>query len=400
MNKLSVRDVDVEGRRVFVRVDFNCPLDEAGQVADDTRIVAALPTLRYLAEKGGRLILASHLGRPKGGPDPRFTLKPVAERLERLLKAPVAFASDCVGDRVRKEVGYLGNGAFLLLENLRFHAGEEANDPAFARDLAASAEMYVNDAFGTAHRAHASTVGVTQFLKPAAAGFLMEKELRFLGLVAGHPERPFLALLGGAKVSGKIDVISHLFDRVDGLLIGGGMAFTFFKAQGHAIGSSLLEPDKVALAGELLEKAARQGMDLALPVDLRIARGPKGDDENRILDGVDVPDGWMGVDIGPRTIFDFAGRMAAARTILWNGPMGIFEEPPYDTGTLELARVMARETRRGAVTIIGGGDSAAAVAQAGLEDQVTHVSTGGGASLEFLEGKELPGVAALTDKPS
>jgi phosphoglycerate kinase len=398
MSKLSIQDVDVRGRRVFVRVDFNVPLDEAGGVADDTRITASLPTLRYLAENEARVILASHLGRPKGKPDPRFTLAPVAARLGELLGAPVAFASDCIGDDVARKARELQKGGFLLLENLRFHGGEEANDPEFARALAAPAEMYVNDAFGTAHRAHASTVGVTEYLKPAVSGFLMEKELRYLGLVTGKPSRPFHALLGGAKVSGKIDVIEQLFDKVDGILVGGGMAFTFFKARGQAIGNSLLEPDKVEMAGALIERARERGIELALPVDLRIARGPKGTDESRIVDGVDVPDGWMGVDIGPRTIEDYNRRLAASKTILWNGPMGIFEEPPFDEGTLAMAGLLARLTKQGALTIVGGGDSAAAVAKAGLENEVTHVSTGGGASLEFLEGKTLPGVAALTDR--
>jgi phosphoglycerate kinase len=398
MSKLSIQDVNVRGRRVFVRVDFNVPLDEAGGVADDTRITASLPTLRYLAENEARVILASHLGRPKGKPDPRFTLAPVAARLGELLGAPVAFASDCIGDDVARQARELQKGGFLLLENLRFHGGEEANDPEFARALAAPAEMYVNDAFGTAHRAHASTVGVTEYLKPAVSGFLMEKELRYLGLVTGKPSRPFHALLGGAKVSGKIDVIEQLFDKVDGILVGGGMAFTFFKARGQAIGNSLLEPDKVEMAGALIERARERGIELALPVDLRIARGPKGTDESRIVDGVDVPDGWMGVDIGPRTIEDYNRRLAASKTILWNGPMGIFEEPPFDEGTLAMAGLLARLTKQGALTIVGGGDSAAAVAKAGLENEVTHVSTGGGASLEFLEGKTLPGVAALTDR--
>lgn len=398
--RMSVRDLDVRGRRVFVRVDFNCPIGADGQVSDDTRIVAALPTLRYLAEKGARVILASHLGRPKAKPELKYSLKPVADRLRHLLKLPVEFASDCVGPAVEESARNLADGHFLLLENVRFHPGEEANDSEFARALAASAELYVNDAFGSAHRAHASTEGITKFLQPAAAGFLMEKELQYLGMAVGEPKRPFWAIMGGAKISGKIDVIDHLFDRVDGLLIGGGMAFTFFKAQGHSIGSSLLESDRVGLAGELIRKAAARGIPFVLPVDLRIARGPKGSDENRPLDGIDVPDGWLGVDIGPATVAEFRRRLAGAGTILWNGPMGIFEEEPYAAGTVAVARLLAEATKGGAVTIVGGGDSAAAVAQAGLEDQVSHVSTGGGASLEFLEGKALPGVAALTERAS
>jgi phosphoglycerate kinase len=399
MDRLTVRDLDVAGKRVFVRVDFNCPLDDDGEVADDTRIVAAIPTLRYLSEKGARLVIASHLGRPKGGPEARYSLAPVARRLQHLLKSPVSFADDCIGTAVEAASKNLADGRFLLLENLRFHAGEEANDPAFAGALARTADVYVNDAFGTAHRAHASTAGITKFLAPCAAGFLMEKELRYLGQAVGNPKRPFWAILGGAKISGKIDVIDHLFDKVDGLLVGGGMAFTFFQAGGHAIGKSLLEADKVALAKSLVERAAAKNVPLVLPVDLVIATGPKGADEHRTLDGVDVPDGWMGVDIGPRTVAEFGKRLAGAGTILWNGPMGIFEEPPYDAGTLAVARLLADATKGGAVTIVGGGDSAAAIAQAELDDQVTHVSTGGGASLEFLEGKELPGVAALTAKP-
>ncbi|HEX7880911.1 MAG TPA: phosphoglycerate kinase [Candidatus Eisenbacteria bacterium] len=399
MNRLTVRDLGVSGKRIFVRVDFNCPLDDDGEVADDTRIVAAIPTLRYLAEKGGRLVIASHLGRPKGGAESRYSLAPVARRLQHLLKTNVAFAADCIGPAVAKASADLADGQFLLLENLRFHAGEEANDPAFAEALAASADVYVNDAFGTAHRAHASTAGITRHLQPAAAGFLMEKELRYLGRAVTDPKRPFWAILGGAKISGKIDVIDHLFDKVDGLLVGGGMAFTFFQAAGRSIGRSLLEADKVELARALLARAESKGVPLVLPVDLVVARGPKGADEHRTVDGVDVPDGWMGVDIGPRTVEEFRKRLGGAGTILWNGPMGIFEEPPYDQGTLAVARLLAEATKAGATTIVGGGDSAAAIANAELEDQVTHVSTGGGASLEFLEGRELPGVAALTPKP-
>jgi phosphoglycerate kinase len=398
MNKMSVKDLEVRGRRVFVRVDFNCPLGEDGQVSDDTRIVAALPTLRYLSQKGARIVLASHLGRPKGKPEARYSLKPVAERLRRLLKLPVEFAPDCVGPEVEALAGRLTDGGFLLLENLRFHTGEEANDPEFARALAATAEEYVNDAFGTAHRAHASTVGVTRYLRPAVAGFLMEKEMRYLGMATGDPKRPFYAILGGAKISGKIDVIGNLLERVDAVLVGGGMSFTFFKAQGHSIGASLLEADRVGLAADILARAERHGTPLLLPVDLRIARGPTGSDENRLLDGVDVPDGWLGVDIGPRTIEMFRQQLSGAGTILWNGPVGIFEQPPYDAGTFAIARMLVDETKKGAVTIIGGGDSAAAVAQAGLQGEVSHVSTGGGASLEFLEGRELPGVAALTER--
>ena len=396
--RLSVRDLEVRGKRVFVRVDFNCPIGADGRVSDDTRIVAALPTLRYLAEKGARIILASHLGRPKAKPEPKYSLKPVADRLRHLLKLPVEFAPDCVGPEVEELALRLTNGSFLLLENVRFHPGEEANDPEFARALARCAELYVNDAFGSAHRAHASTEGITKFLQPAAAGFLMEKELQYLGLAVGEPKRPFWAVMGGAKISGKIDVIDHLFDRVDGLLIGGGMAFTFFKAAGRPIGASLLEADRVGLAGELVQQAAARGIPLVLPNDLMIAKGPAGSDEHRPLAGVDVPDGWMGVDIGPATVEEFRRRLQGAGTILWNGPMGIFEVEPFAAGTLGVAQALAEATRAGAVTIVGGGDSAAALTRLGLDSAVSHVSTGGGASLEFLEGKVLPGVAALTPK--
>lgn len=399
MNRLTIRDLDVRGKRVFVRVDFNCPIGDDGQVTDDTRIVAALPTLRYLSEKGARLVLASHLGRPKGVPQSRYSLSPVVARLTHLLKLPVGFVDDCVGAGVLAATTGLPDGGFLMLENLRFHAGEEANDPEFARALAQSADLYVNDAFGTAHRAHASTVGITQFLSPSAAGFLMEKELKYLGQAIGQPKRPFWTILGGAKISGKIDVIGHLFDRVEGFLIGGGMAFTFLKAGGHAIGSSLVEADKLGLAADLLKRAGEKNVPIVLPVDLVEARGPKGRDEHRTVDGVEIADGWMGVDIGPRTVEEFRRRLARAGTILWNGPMGIFEEPPYDAGTLAVARLLADATKAGTITIVGGGDSAAAIAAAGLDEAVTHVSTGGGASLEFLEGRELPGVAALTVRP-
>ena len=399
MNRLTVRDLDVRGKRVFVRVDFNCPIGDDGQVSDDTRIVAALPTLRYLSEKGGRLILASHLGRPKGAPEPRYSMAPVAARLAQRLKLPVVTAGDCIGADVEAAATALPEGGFLMLENLRFHPGEETNDPEFARALARSADLYVNDAFGTAHRAHASTVGITRFLSPSAAGFLMEKELKYLGQAVGQPKRPFWAILGGAKISGKIDVIGHLFDRVDGFLIGGGMAFTFLSAGGHAIGQSLLEPDRLELAADLMKRAGEKNVPIVLPVDLVEARGPKGSDEHRAAGGIEIADGWMGVDIGPHTVDEFRRRLARAGTILWNGPMGIFEEPPYDTGTLAVARLLADATKGGAVTIVGGGDSAAAISAAGLEDAVTHVSTGGGASLEFLEGKELPGVAALSVRP-
>jgi phosphoglycerate kinase len=393
--KMTVKDLDLKGKKVFCRVDFNVPLDDQGRITDDTRIVAALPTLRYIIEAGGRLILASHLGRPKAAPNPKYSLAPVAPHLARLLGKPVAMAKDCIGAEVEGLAADLQDGDVLLLENVRFHAGEEKNDPAFCRQLAALADLYVNDAFGTAHRAHASTEGVARRLSPAVAGFLMEKEIRYLGGTLAEPRRPFVAVLGGAKVSDKILVIENLLAKVDALIIGGGMAYTFLKAQGHEIGKSLLEADKIELAGELLAKAERRGIRLLLPQDHVIAREFKADAEYRVCTNADFPADWMGLDIGPQTTELFAGLLKTAGTVVWNGPMGVFEFPAFAQGTFAVARALADSD---ALTIIGGGDSVAAVNQSGLDSQMTHISTGGGASLEFLEGKDLPGIAALTDK--
>ena len=394
--KLSITDIDCRGKRVFCRVDFNVPFDAEGKITDDTRIVAALPTLRTILAQGGRLILASHLGRPKGSPNPKYSLAPVAPRLAELLGRDVTMAPDCVGPEVERLVAALGDGDVLLLENLRFHPGEEKNDPTFCQQLAALADLYVNDAFGTAHRAHASTEGVARLLSPAVAGLLMEKEIRYLGQVLADPARPFVAILGGAKVSDKIPVIENLLGKVDTLLIGGGMAYTFLKAQGVAVGTSLVEEERLPLAAELLKKAKAKGVQFLLPEDHVVATEFKADAEHRICGNDDFPDGWMGLDIGPRTCESYAAVIANAATVVWNGPMGVFEFDAFATGTLAVAKALASSQ---AVSIIGGGDSVAAVNKAGLEQKMTHISTGGGASLEFLEGKELPGIAALTDRP-
>lgn len=391
MNKKTVRDVPVMGKRVLVRVDFNVPL-EGGEVRDDTRIVAALPTIRYLMDQKARVILASHLGRPKGKPAPEFSLRPVAKRLGELLGAPVAFAGDCVGPEAEAAVAALQPGHVLMLENLRFHVEEEANDPEFSRKLAALADLYVNDAFGTAHRAHASTAGVAAYL-PAVAGFLMEKEIDYLSRALEDPKRPFVAILGGAKISDKIGVVQNLLGKVDRLLIGGGMANTFLKAQGYDVAASLVEEDSVAVAAELLAQGEGK---ILLPTDAVVADAFAADAEAKTVPVGDVPAGWRILDIGPATVKAFSQALRGAKTVVWNGPMGVFEFPRFAQGTFAIARALA--TLPGAVTIIGGGDSAAAVEQAGVADKVSHVSTGGGASLEFLEGKTLPGVVALADR--
>jgi phosphoglycerate kinase len=398
-HKKTVRDLEPAGRRVLVRVDFNVPVAD-GAITDDTRIVATLPTIRLLIERGARVILMSHLGRPKGGPDRKNSLKPVAERLASLLGKPVGFASDCVGPEAESAAQALGDGAVLLLENLRFHPEEEANDPAFARRLASLGELYVNDAFGTAHRAHASTEGVPRLLRPAVAGLLMERELQYLGRALDRPARPFVAVLGGAKISGKIDVLNALLARVDRLLVGGAMMFTFARAQGRPTGRSLVEEDRVEVARTVLAEAKKRGVELVLPVDCVASAATDGSAPGRVvaLDALGKDD--IGVDIGPGTVTRFAERLADARTVLWNGPMGIFEVPAFAAGTLGVARALADAGARGAVTVVGGGDSVAAVHQTGLAERFTHLSTGGGAALEFLEGKELPGVAALDDAPA
>jgi phosphoglycerate kinase len=392
----GLKDIQPAGKRVLVRVDFNVPVKD-GEVGDDTRIVAALPTLRYLLEKRARVILMSHLGRPKGGPDSKNSLKPVAARLERLLRQPVAFAPDCVGPETEAMARGLQDGQVLLLENLRFHPEEEANDAGFARRLAALGELYVNDAFGTAHRAHASTEGVTRFLRPAVAGFLMQKELDYLGRALESPRRPFVAVLGGAKISGKIDVLNQLLGKVDRLLVGGAMMFTFLRAQGRATGKSLVEEDRLDMARAVLEQAGARGVDLVLPVDCLVSTAPDGSAPGRALAVERLGPDDIGVDIGPESLKLFAAKLEGAKTVVWNGPMGIFEVPAFAAGTLGVAQAVAALTSRGAVTVVGGGDSVAAIQQAGLSDKFSHLSTGGGASLEFLEGKVLPGVAALDD---
>jgi phosphoglycerate kinase len=394
LDKMTVRDLELKGKRVFCRVDFNVPLNAEGEIDDDTRIVAALPTLRYILEQGGRLILASHLGRPKGAPEARYSLAPVAPHLQKLLGRPVLMAPDCIGPEVEKMVRTLGDGEVLLLENVRFHAGETKNDPDFSRQLASLAEIYVNDAFGTAHRAHSSTEGVARLLTPAVAGFLMEKEIHYLGQALAAPQHPFVAVLGGAKVTDKIPVIENLLDKVDILLIGGGMAYTFLKAQGFTIGNSLVEENRLALAHELFDKAKSAGVQLILPEDHVIASEFKADAPHKVCNDIDIPEGWMGLDIGPRTAERYGRILGESATVVWNGPMGVFEFDAFATGTLAIARALAES---GALSIIGGGDSVSAVNKSGLEDRMTHISTGGGASLEFLEGKELPGILALSD---
>lgn len=395
MNKLTLRDIDVRGKRVLMRVDFNVPVDENLNITDDTRIRAALPSIKYVIDNGGKLILMSHMGRPKGKVVESLRLDPAANRLSELLAKPVIKLADCVGKDVENVVFNMKEGDVVLLENLRFYREEEANDPVFAKQLARLGEIYVNDAFGTAHRAHASTEGVTHYIDLCVAGFLMEKELQYLGKALENPERPFIAILGGAKISGKIDVIKNLMNKVDALLIGGGMAYTFFKAMGYEIGNSILEEDKIDLAKEILEEVRKRDIKFLLPVDTVIADEFSKDANTEIVSVTEIPVGWEGVDIGPETIQIFSEEIKRAKTIVWNGPMGVFEIDKFAVGTNQIAKAIAES---GAVSIIGGGDSVAAVKRAGYADKITHISTGGGASLEFLEGKELPGVKALTDK--
>jgi len=388
----DLSDADLIGQRALVRVDFNVPLDAAGAVSDDTRITAALPTITMLLERGAKVILLAHFGRPKGAPEAKYSLAPVAERLKQLLPRPVHFLGETVGAAAEAATRALPNGEVLLLENTRFLAGEETNDDALARQLALLGDVYVNDAFGAAHRAHASTAGVAKYCRPAVAGLLMEKELSYLGGALAAPERPFVAILGGSKISGKIDVVEALLPKVDHLLIGGAMACTFFRAMGFETGTSLVEPDRLDMAKALL---ARAGDKLVLPVDAVIASSMDAGSSARVVGRESIPTDEAMFDIGPASVEQYRALIESARTVLWNGPMGVFEKPPFDVGTLAVARAMAVATGRGATTIIGGGDSAAAVAVAGLESEMSHVSTGGGASLEFLEGKDLPGVSAL-----
>ena len=393
-NKKTVEDIDVAGKRVLVRVDFNVPLDSDFNVTDDTRIVGALDTIKYLIGKGARVILVSHLGRPKSGFEAKFSMKPASAKLAELLGKPVIQASDVIGADAKAKAAALGEGEVLVLENVRFHPEEEKNDPEFAKQLASFAEIYVNDAFGTAHRAHASTEGVAKYL-PAVCGFLIKKEIDFMGTALSNPARPFVAILGGAKVSDKIKVIENLIEKCDSVIIGGGMAYTFVRAKGLGVGTSLCEEDKIGLAAELLLKADKRGVKFMLPADTIVAKEFKNESESKDAKIDSIPDGWMGLDIGPEAIDEFKSVIAGAKTVVWNGPMGVFEMPSFAVGTKEIAQAVAES---GAISIVGGGDSVAAVEQMGFSNRISHISTGGGASLEFLEGRTLPGITALLDK--
>ena len=394
MSKKTVKDIDLKGKKVFVRCDFNVPMDENQNITDNRRIVAALPTIKYLIEQNCKIILASHLGRPKGEVKPEFSLAPVSVELSKQLGQEVLMAKDVIGESAKTLAANLQEGQVMLLENVRFHREETDNDPEFAKELASMAEVFVNDAFGTAHRAHASTEGVSHYL-PSVSGFLIEKELKFLGDALNNPTRPFVAILGGAKVSDKIGVIDSLLEKVDTLMIGGGMAYTFFKAQGYEVGNSLCEPDKCDLALSLMEKAKNKGVKLLLPVDTKVGKEFKPDTESKTVAWTEIPEGWEGFDIGEKTIEMFKEELKSAKTVVWNGPLGLFEFDQFAIGTNAIAHALAEID---ATTIIGGGDSAAAVEKAGLADKMTHISTGGGASLEFLEGKKLPGIECLQDK--
>jgi phosphoglycerate kinase len=395
LNKMSIDDIQVKGKRVLVRVDFNVPVDDNGEITDDRRIKAAVPTIKSLADRGAKVILVSHFGRPKGVPNDKYRMDVMAKRLSEIIGKPVVKVNDCIGDETKKAIETLSEGGIVLLENVRFYKEEEANDEAFAKKLADLAEIYVNDAFGAAHRAHASTAGVAKFLKPAVSGYLMQKEIDIMGKALSNPERPFVAILGGAKVADKLGVIQNLLEKVDTLIIGGGMAYTFLKAQGMEIGKSLLDAEKVGFAQEMLAKAKAKGIKLLLPVDTVVADNFKNPTVSKTVPSNEIPADMEGVDIGPETIKLFAKEIETAKTVIWNGPMGVFELPRFAVGTKAIAEAL---TRSKGVTIVGGGDSAAAVEQMGFAAKMTHVSTGGGASLEFMEGIELPGVAALTDK--
>ncbi len=399
MKKLSIDNLDLKNKRVLVRVDFNVPLDENLKITDDRRISSSLPTIKKIIADGGKAILMSHLGRPKGKFNLKYSLKPAAEKLSELLGKEVKLASDCIGSGVKDLVNKMNSGDVLLLENLRFHEEEEKNDPEFSKQLAELGDIYINDAFGSAHRAHASTEGVTKYIKLNASGYLMQKELDYLGSAISNPVRPYCAILGGAKISGKIDVIQNLLDKVDTMIIGGGMAYTFFKAQGLEIGKSLLEEEKLQMAKELLDKISKSKVNFLLPVDITVSDEFKNDSPSRVVNINEIPSDKMGLDIGPKTIKLFRDELLSSKTIVWNGPMGVFEMDNFAKGTNAIAEALVEATEKGAVTIVGGGDSAAAISKAGLDDKVSHVSTGGGASLEFLEGKTLPGVAALSEKP-
>jgi phosphoglycerate kinase len=398
MNKKSIKDIDIKNKRVLMRVDFNVPQDEKLNITDDTRIKAAIPTIKYAVDKGSKVILMSHLGRPaaspRGEPEPKYSLKPAAERLSRLIGKPVAMAPDCVGPEVKKIVAAMKPGDIILLENLRFHKEEEANDPNFSKELASLGDVYVNDAFGTAHRAHASTEGVTGYL-PSVSGFLVQKEIEYFEKAVADPAKPYVAILGGAKVSDKIEVIKNLMNKVDALLIGGGMAYTFLKAQGVDIGNSKLEADKIDLAKEILSAAQKKKVKILLPIDHVVADKLDASANAKITDGAPIPAGMLGLDIGPKTVAEFEKQLKNAKTIVWNGPLGVFEIDKFDKGSRAIAQFISGLK---AVSIIGGGDTAAAVAKFGLETKMSHISTGGGASLEYLEGKTLPGIAALQDK--
>ena len=397
MNKKSIRSIDVKGKKVFVRVDFNVPMDEHQNITNDTRIRATIPTIRHLLDGGAAVILACHVGRPTEAREPQFSTKPIAARLAELLGQEVKWAPDCVGPDAEKAAGALQAGEVLLLENLRYHKAEKKNDPAFAKQLAALADIAVDDAFGVAHRAHASNVGITSYLE-TVAGFLMEKEINYIGRTLEAPQRPFVAIIGGAKVSDKIGVIENMIDKVDTIIIGGGMAHTFDASKGYPVGDSLVERDKIELAKELLEKAAKKGVKVVLPVDLVIADKFAADANTKIVDVDKVPDGWQALDSGPKTSEEYVNALKGAKTVIWNGPMGVFEFDAFAKGTEAVARAVAQATKEGAISIVGGGDSIAALKKTGLSEKISHISTGGGATLELLEGKVLPGIAALADE--